>query len=266
MGLAIDTVGFFATNPGATITAATVSPGDSFTIRSFAPSSSAFLEEIVRKGATAGMVRVRSPLVHDNVRGVMFSTGETPSRFLLPPEVGQVVQSQDNLIVEVSGGTAETDTGVLIVYYSDLLGASARLRSWGDIAHNIKNIKPVEVDLTTSGTIGTWVDTVLTTTENLMHANSDYAVLGYVLDVACLAFGVKGQDTSNLRVCGPGITDSSDTSDFFVKQSDRHGTPHIPVISAANRFSTYVSALSDTASVAIKGQLVLAELVNPAGA
>jgi len=262
MGLAIDTIVGHATNPSTTVTAATMASGDSLTVRSFGPGAYARLEKVIRAGATSGIVQVRSPMFHDNVRGIRFTSAEDPSTFLLPPDVGQPLTSQDTLIMELTGGTAETDLGILAVYYSNVMGTAARLHSWGDISGNIKSIKPVEVDCTASATIGTWVDTVATATENLLHANTDYAVLGYVTDVEVAAVGVKGQETGNLRICGPGTTATDDTSDYYIKWSQRENTPHIPVINAANIGSVYASVVDDEASTAVRVQLILAELAS----
>lgn len=261
MGLAIDTVAFSATNPGSSGAAATVTSGDSFTVRQ--ATGRAILEEMIRQGATSGFLRVRSPLLHDNVRGIMYTTGDTPARMLLPPDAGQVLTPLDNLIVEISGGAAEVDGGALVIYYENAAGVAARLHSPGDILGNIKYIKPLQVACTVAGTAFTWSDTVFTTTENLVHATSDYAILGYIVDSACAAVGFKGQDSGNLRVCGWGSTDPSDTSDYFIKKSERENRPWIPVFNAANRFSTYASVLSSATSGTVNVQFILAELATP---
>ena len=263
MGAAIDTVGFFATNPGAGGAAATVTPGDSFTVRNAAGGSRVVVEEAIRQGAASGFLRVRSPLLHDNVRGIMFTTPDTPARFLFPPDAGQPLSPLDNLIVEISGGAAEVDGGALVVYYDNALGLSARLHMPGDVLGNIKYIKPVQVACTVNATAFNWSDTVITTTENLLHATSDYAILGYVTDTACAAIGIKGQDTGNLRVAGWGSTDPSDTSDYFIRKSLRENRPWIPVINAANRFSTFASVLSSAVAGTVNVQFILAELNAP---
>lgn len=263
MGLAIDTIAGYATNPGTAGAAVTLSTGDSLTIRNFASTDFCRLVGITRVGATEGFVEVTSPLLHDNVRGIRFTTSESPSTFLMPRDVGQPLQPSDTLAVTVSGGTAEVDQAVLQVFYSNVLGTSARLHAWADIAGNIKNIKPLEVDSAVNGAKGTWVDTVITTTENLLHVNSDYAVLGYVTDTALAAVGIKGQETGNLRVTGPGVTAVDDTADYFIRTSQRHNLPMIPVFSGVNAGSVYVSAVQDGATASAKLQLVLAELVQP---
>ena len=262
MGLAIDTIVGAATNPSSTLTAVTMNSGDSTTVRNAAASAQVYLDEVYRQGATEGYVRVRSPLLHDMVQGIRFTPSETPTKRLLPPWIDQLLRPQDPLTIEVSGGSAEVDAVAANIWYSDLGGASARLHTLGDIQGLVKTIKPLEVDWTSAGTAANWVDTVITTTENLLHANTDYAVLGYITDVASLVVGVKGIDTSNLRVCGPGSTDSSVTQDWFVRQSQWTGRPYIPVFNSANQGSVYVSGAAVATSSAIKTSLILAELAH----
>lgn len=260
-GLALDTVVTAATNPGAGPTSFTVTAsGDSLTVRNFALTDYAALIGLCRRGATSGFFRVRSPLFHDNVRGIMFTTGETPSLLTMPAEVAQRLTAQDNLIAEGSGGAAETDLGILGVYYSNIVGTAARLHSWGDISGIIKTIKPITVAVTSSATIGTWVDTVVTTTEDLTHANTDYAILGYTTNVALGWVAVKGIDTGNLRAGGPGTINAEDSTNYFVWQSFRHNLPLIPVWNSANKGGFFVSVVDSAASTAATISLYCAEL------
>lgn len=263
MGLACDTIVTSALNPGAGPTAfTTAASSDSLVIRNFAPTANARLIQLTRRGATSGFFRVRSPLMHDNVRGYMFTTGETPSLMAIPFEVAQNLYAQDTLIAEGSGGAAETDLGIVTVLYSDLIGAAARLHMSGDIKPLIKNLKPVTVAVTSSATIGAWTDTVVTTTEDLLHANTDYAVLGFITNVALGYVAIKGQDTGNLRVGGPGSINVEDTSWWFWANSDFHSMPFIPVINSANKGSIFVSVVDSAASTAATITLLLAELTQ----
>jgi hypothetical protein len=263
MGLAIDTVVTRATNPGASpFVAFAATVGDSLVVRNFAPSAYCKLIQLTRRGATSGGFRVRSPLLHDNVRGVQFITGETPSLFVLPQQLAQGLYAQDALIAEGTGGGAETDLGILTLFYSDLIGAAARLHNLGDISGIIKNIKPVQVAVTNSATIGNWTDTVITATEDLLHANTDYAVLGFVTDTAQGFVAVKGQDTANLRVGGPGSINVEDTAEYFAFQNRYHGLPFIPVINSANKGSTFVSTVDSVVSSTANVTLILAELTQ----
>jgi hypothetical protein len=260
MGLAVDTIGLYAANPGSGGAAPTVNSGDSLTIRAYTPSSYAGLENVYRQGATEGFVQIKSPLLHDNVRGIRFTPSETPTALLIPGYPPEPVKPMDTLAVTMAGGTAETDAAALVIGYDDLPGAAARLHSWGDISGLISHIKPVEVDCTTSGTAGVWTDTAINTTEDLLEANRDYAVLGYVSDTALLAVGVKGAETGNLRITGPGILRAEVTNLWFVKWANGQGKPRIPVFNSANKSAFYMSCISASASATPKVQLVLALL------
>jgi hypothetical protein len=260
MGLAMDLQAGFATNPGSTITAVTPSPNDSFTVKSFPPSAAAYLEQLFRAGAENGIVRVRSPLMHDYVQGIRFAASVGNSDNFLGAFVNQSLYSQDTLVVELSGASSGSDVVGIGIYYTDLPGASARLVMPGDIAGRVRNIVGLEVDVVTSATIGTWTDTVLTATEDVLHANTDYAVLGYVCQNSLGAVALRGPDTSNLRVGGPGMTSPEFTGQYFVRLSNSTGLPHIPIINSANKGGTYVSAVTYVASLTVAVTLLMAEL------
>src|SRR5216684_9365866 len=147
-GLAIDTVAFGVTNPGAAPAAdnTTIAAGDSKTVRNFNPVSRARLDWVARPWVTAGFVGLKSPRFHDVSRGLQWILSETPAAVLMPRETGQPVYGADVLQITVSGGAAEIDGGAASVYYYDIGGIAALLKNPGDILPNIVNIKPTEVD------------------------------------------------------------------------------------------------------------------------
>lgn len=262
MGLAIDTAVYAVTNPGATpandnTTAAT---GDSKTVRNFASAAKAYLEFISRQGTTAGFVRVMSPRMHDVAKGLTFFPGETPAVKLFPYETEQPLYSGDSLQITVSGGTAEADAAALSIYYADLPGSDAKLKQLSDIVPNIVNLKSAEVDVTQSGTAFVWVDTAINATENLLKADTWYAVLGFDTDTAALCIGVKGPETANLRIAGPGPTATYDTNDYYIRQSQASNKPFIPVFNANNRSNFFVSLNCFATSGTTKVSIQLAEL------
>lgn len=263
MGLAIDTICSYVSNPGASFTATAVTnSGDSLTVRNFPQTNRAFIHAAIRRHNTAGAMRIISPLVHDNVTGLTWYATETPMIAGMPPMAEQTVEPGDLLTIQVTGDTTHYANVYTGIYYENLTGASANLYQWGDVAGAIKNIKPMTVAVTNSGTIGTWTDTVLTTTENQLHATSYYAVLGYATDTALGAIGVKGAFTGNLRVCGPGTTNVEDTSYHFVEKANYHGRPFIPVFNGNDRSAVYVSTGDNAASTTANITLVLAELIG----
>jgi len=260
---AIDSVGSFVANPSSTFTSTAASPGDSLNVRSFATPGSAYLLGTYRRGATKGGLRLTSPRLHDNVTGINYETSEVVATLAGPMCALQPMYSADTLTLQVTGGASETDGATTLIYYTNAQGLSANLAAWGDIQNNITYVKPFYTAVTNSATIGTWTDTVITTTDNQLQADEYYAVLGYMTDTALAAVGVKGPDTSSLRVCGPGTTTTLDTTDWFVRLSNQSGLPCIPVIQANNRASTYVSTWDVAASTAANVTLWCALLTNP---
>lgn len=262
MGLCIQSVVGVATNPGAAFTAVTAATGDSLNPANFTMGTQGFLDHIVRRGATKGAARVTSPKLHDNVTGMTFYSDLTVTRFQMPPEIGQPVYPADVLTVSVTGGAAETDGVMLTYWYQDNPGVAAKLVQWADIAGLIRNIKPITVAVTTSATIGAWQDTVVTTTENQLHADSYYAVLGYQTDTVIGGIGFKSPETGNYRIAGPGTDLGEDTVDYFVAQAQMHGRPYIPFFAANNRAGAFVCTWDIAASTAANITLVLAELAS----
>lgn len=250
------------TNPSTTITAlTTTASGDSFSVRSFPSAERAYLDMIWGKGGTAGIVRVRSPRLHDQAQGIRLLRLANDASPLLPLEVLQPIYPQDVLTVEGTGGAAETDVACLMLYYNNLGGVAARLATWDEIAPRVVNIVGVEVDVTSSATIGAWGPaSAINATMDTLIANTDYAVLGYETSASVAAVTVRGVDTGNLRVGGPGTSTRIETRAWFSNLSRMTGLPHIPILNAANKGGILVDVLDSAASTAVNVAFVLAEL------
>jgi hypothetical protein len=249
MGYAIDTVLAFSTQAGAaafpTALAATV--GDSLLVRSTVGETKAHLEAFIMASNAGGQkFRIASPLLHDNVTGLTFQPGENPAPFILPLESSVELSELDTLNVFGQCAAATTITAGLVIQYDDLRGTSADMYRWQDIASDIKTYKSIEVSLNAIA-VGAWTDTVVTNTENQLHADKSYAVIGYDVNPSVDIVGVKGVATGNLRVCGPGPNTSLKISDYFVAQAEANNKPYIPVFQANDRAGFFVSAANHAA-------------------
>lgn len=266
MPQAIDTVGIDRLSGGGadtTFQAATAVAGDSLAVRNGAPSGTVELEQFMYHGRAGDMVRVRSPYLHDIAEGIQFVPGLFPSGNMLLKETAQVLRPQDNLIAEMLvNAITSHGSAALGIYYSDLPGASARLHTLADIANIIVNVKVMRVTMGAGGAAGVWLDTVITATEDVTRANTDYAVLGYLTDTACTCVAIKGPDTSNLRVGGPGIVQPWKTQKYFVEYSYEANGPRIPVFNSANKNGTFVSALNTASPTGMNVQLLCAQLAH----
>jgi len=262
---AIDTVAAFSTQGAAAPfpVALAAAPGDSLSVRNFQAGQYAQIEALLYDAGGGQRVRVVSPNLHDNQTGLTFEPLEAPAQLLVGAPFSVNLQANDTL--SLYGGVAAAGTIVagMQIYYSQLPGIQARLHSWGDISGNIRYYKSVEVDLAAIA-VGAWTDTLITATENQLHANKDYAILGYQCSAAMDIVGVKGSATGNLRVCGPGASSTLDITEYFVYMSEENQVPYIPVFNSDDRFAFYVSAFNRTAVSAGTNHvyLIMAELIN----
>src|SRR5262249_54525821 len=266
MGKALAVVTGRVTNPGATITALTANTGDSFTVRSFPFGSNAYIDNVWAQEATAGVVRIRSPRLHDVAQGIRERVIITNARPLLAYEARQPLYPQDVLTFELSGGGAETDLACMLHYYEDLPGIDARLISFEEYNSRVVNLAGMEVQATTSATAGQYGGTVaLNATFDNWKRNVDYAILGYLSDTAGGVLGITGPDTGQLRVGGPLTTQAIVTADWVVENATAGQERDIPVVNAANIAATLLDVTSTATSATVNVTLNVAELSGGPG-
>lgn len=265
MGAAIEIVNAFATNPGAgpAFASTTLYTGDTAGVRNFNSPDTAWLEQMWATEATAGVVRIRSPRLHDNVQNLRFRTVAAANRELIPEAAEQNLYAQDTLIAELFGGAAESDGMAWLNYYTNLPGVAARLYRYSAIYPRIVNLLTVEVAVASGAAIGAYsTASALNATFDLLQANTDYAILGYLVDAVGLSVGIRGPDTGNLRIGGPMTTERLVTWDWFQRldRLDAAQKPWIPVVNSANKSGTLIDTAQVVAGVAANVTLNLAQL------
>lgn len=256
-GRAVDTVLCFSTQAGASAfpTALAATTGDSLTVRGTVGESKAHLMAFIAASDAAGnKFQIKSPLLHDNATGLTWKMPETPAVFAVPEYSAVELNEQDTLAVNGQSGGATTITAALVIAYDDLRGTDADLYRWSDIRSDIKALKSVEVQLGAIA-VGAWTDTLITATEDQLHADKSYAVLGYTVSPALTVVGIKGVATGNLRMCGPGFAQTLEIADYFIAMSENHQMPYIPVFQANDRKAFNISA-ANVAAVAAQGATV----------
>lgn len=256
-----EVVAGFATNPAAVFTGLTYTAGQSSTVRNTGLDTRVILQDMWAKGASAGVFRIRSPRLHDNVQGIRFQNPAAANQLLLGWFPDQELVPQDQLVAEITGGAAEVDSGAFLISYDNLPGSDGNYARWDQVRPRIEHIVTIEVDTTASATAGNWSNgAALNSTFDLTWANSWYAILGYVCSANVTAVALQGPDIGNLKNGGPGNLSYWDTRNYFVFRDQNGDVPAIPIINSANKAGTFVFAMDTGVSTAVNVGLVCALL------
>jgi hypothetical protein len=254
------------TNPGTTLTALTPNTGDAFTVKSFSFGDRALIIDAWAQAATPGVLRIRSPRLHDVSQGIRLRTVQSASRSLLPKQLVQKLAPQDVLTVEGSGGGAETDVFAFSVYYASPDLPAARLISAQEFESRQVNVFGAEVQVTSSATAGQYGgSTALNATFDVWKRNVDYAILGILSDTAGCTVGITGPDTGQTRIGMPMTIEPLMSHDYFVQMADTIGLPLIPVINAANIATTFIDCATTSAGATVNFTVIAAELSGGPG-
>lgn len=262
-GPAIDTIVSGGTAIGATLAATTIAAGDSFTIKNAPLNSDVLLLALWTDNQVAGMVRLRSAKLHDNVDAIRARTEIGVLENLLPEGVPQRLYPQDTEIVELAGSAVAGDIETVVqqVYYADLPGQAARLITPDQLRQRMRNIVGVRLAITIGSTLGYNGAKALNNDVDLLKANTDYALMGMTTDAETAAICLRGPDTGNLRVAVPGEPGTKHICNtWFVRQSKAFGLPLIPVINSANKGGTLIDVAGDENGGTANVTLWLAEL------
>lgn len=251
MGVGLEIIAGNVTNPGASFTAWTMNTGNSAQVRSAAITAPVKLIAGWGMNATTGTLRVRSPRLHDFQQGIRMRVLASYAGPLFPSEetydFSQNLVPQDTLTIEQTGGGAEIDIGALMIYYASLPGIAGRFIGAGDVQKFGQNIIGQEVAVTTTAT-GNWSGQVaINSSFDNFKANTDYALLGGLVDNRVLAVRIQGVDTGNLGVGIPGEPTLRGTfSNWFQRLSDATGYNLVPVFNSANKVGILVDAAAPT--------------------
>lgn len=244
-----------------TFGAVTAVSGDNLTVRSLGQSSDARLMGLGAKHATAGMVRLRSPFLHDDTNAIRARTLAADGSSVIDELGIQRLRGQDPLILEATGGASAEQVSTWIqVYYPTLAGAEAALYiSHSELVARTEEYSATEVAVT-GGAGATWGTAAVSGGTGILKANQVYAIVGYVLDVACTAIAVLGPDTGNFKAGGPGVTTRQFTRSYFKDLAFLSGLPCIPCFNAQNASGTLVYVVDSAGATAVNVNLILARL------
>ena len=248
MGFALELVSFFATAPGATPVNMAAVPTDSTFIRNGSNGSDILTLAHWTNAQAAGFTRLFSTTSHDIQRGV-----QTRNIALQPeiktPKFPLHWQPQDALIIAQTGSATggDVETCHLLNFYVDLPGVEANLINVAELyRRGVQSLTTTAAAITpTVSAAYTGLQTIIAEAD-LLKPDSEYAIVGGVAaaNMGCIA--IQGVDFGNLRVGFPALSqDSQSTKDFFFDLSFWSQLPTIPVFNSANRYSIYVSGVTN---------------------
>ena len=201
--------------------------------------------------------------MHDNVQGMRFESVASEVAPLLPWGPYQKLQSQDTLVVDLSGSStaADRESACLLVMYEDLPGIDGKFIDEAELITRMIDMLTVENTLAL-GTAGDYSgEEALNAEFDLLHANTEYAIVGYQVSAECTCIRWRSSDFGNLGLGGPGNeTDKSETARWFVHLSNRVGQPLVPVFNSANVQSVLIDGMQDENGTDVTVNTILAEL------
>jgi hypothetical protein len=248
MGAALEILTGFIANL-AVLTNATMNGSDTLTIRYCDPTKKIWLLNVGMLTETlAGIMEIRSPKLHDNVHGLRLRVPPALANPLLTEGYPQRLYPQDTLAWQLAGtATAGAiQPAWMLIYYEDLQGIAARLIDSATLKARGVELFTQENVLTGSATGAYSASAALNATFDLMKPNTDYALMGYLVDKNASSLHLKGADTGNLRVGGPGTVNLSHlTAEWFWRLSDYFGIPMIPVFNSAAKAGISADLVTD---------------------
>jgi hypothetical protein len=245
---AIELLTGMATAPSTTATALTMAVGNTLTVRGVDSSKRALLISAWADNQGAGIFDVRSPRMHDNVLGLQMGVVVSTVQPLMPFGFQQRLYPQDTLTATLTGSAAvgDIETGCLLVWYEDVPGATARLITPDDLKRRGVNIIGVQNTLALGAAGGYSGEEAINAENDQFKANTDYALLGYVVSAECACVRWRGVDFGNFGLGGPGCDDIKDlTANWFERLSLATGLPCVPVFNAANKSALLIDGAQD---------------------
>ncbi len=262
---ALELIAGQTTDPGVTFTALTALLGNSFTLRSSPEVAPVYLVQVLNNAHTVvaaidTFTRIRSPLMHDNVRGITVSRRVTAdadqlSQGLLNPIPRQILIPQDTLTVEMAtlaAGGGLMHTGLLI-YYADLPGVEGTFITPEEVRARALNYLTGENTITALAT-GEWGTAEAINAEtDLLRANTLYAILGYTASPHGAMVRYRASAWGNLGLGGPiSNVDSQTTVRWFSDLSIQADLPLIPVFNSADNANVLIDIATYATGADIK--------------
>jgi len=212
---------------------------------------------------------IRSPLLHDNTRGIRFAHAFNPTlsgadgnpQLYLPPYWRQPYEPTDTLVVEVNGTASDDVTFSQCLLYDTPANIGGRFMGAAEVEARLRNLVGIRISpaaATSTSTYGT--AEAINSDDDRLKANTDYALLGFTTDLPFTTLGLFGPDTGNFTIPMPGHWDEKITSGWFYDMARRWNTALIPIINSNNKGVTFTKLADAGGGTAPLISLLFAEL------
>lgn len=256
-------ISYSATNPGAGGIAATIVPGDSFTIKNNRGVSGPHIVDMWASHIGAGFHQLAFPSGHDTTRGYRAGVSPDDTYSLIPMGLSIPITAQELETVTIAGSGASVEVGCQLVHYPDLPGVDQRVLTWSQLNSRYEKLTTVIMTITPSALAAYSGSTALNAGgSDLLLANRDYALVGVNTTVDCAAVCIAGPDTGYARIGAPGSNQNSDeAAQYYAQLARSMDMAMIPTINSGNKPSTLITVVQGgTATAATVVTLFLALL------
>jgi len=212
---------------------------------------------------------IRSPLLHDNTRGIRFAHMFNPTlsgadgnpQLYLPPYWRQPYEPTDTLVVEVNGTASDDVTFSQCLLYDTPANIGGRFMGAAEVEARLRNLVGIRISPAAAASTSTYGnDEAINSDDDRLKANTDYALLGFTTDLPFTTLGLFGPDTGNFTIPMPGHWDEKITSGWFYDMARRWNTPLIPIINSNNKGVTFTKLADAGGGTAPLISLLFAEL------
>lgn len=251
MGVAIDTITAFKDSlTGSAFEALAAGSGDSLTLRFLdANADIRLLEAWGGNNATKCDFSIRSPLLHDNTRGIRFAHMFNPTQsgadgnpqLYMGSYEFQKYRPSDTLIVEALGAASDDVTFTQLVWYEGPNVPDSRFATYDEVMALGVNLVGIRVSPSAAASTSTYgTAEAISTDDDRLKANTWYALIGHTTDLPHTTLTIKGPETGNLRVPMPGSQVERLTASFFADIARRFNKRMIPCFNANNKANIFV--------------------------
>lgn len=252
MGVAIDTITNFKDSlTGSAFEALAAASGDSNTLRFLdANADIRLLQAWGGNNATKCDFSIRSPLLHDNTRGIRFAHMFNPTQSGADgnPQIYmgdydfQKYRPSDTLTVEALGAASDDVTFTQLVWYEGPGVPDSKFITYEECAAKIVNLVGIRISPSAAASTSTYgTAEAISTDDDRLKANTWYALLGHTTDLPHTTLTIHGPETGNLRVPMPGSQVEALTANWFADMARRFNKRMIPVFNANNKANIFAT-------------------------